>query len=440
MSQEKMNKKTIWGMAMIGILFLFMLILNFWTPYIADDYAYMFVFGSGDKLTGFWQLFPSMYAHAFRMNGRLAPHFLVQLSMLLPKAVFNVCNAGMFCFLIWRLIRNAGGKFNRWSDGVLVIAVSMAYWYFVPAFGQVTLWCDGSWNYLWAMGFTMLYLAPYIRLYRNESVNTNRGLMVLWALFSLFFGDYSENLSFTAIIGAILMVCFVKFAEKRKVPIHMVVNIIFACVGYVFMYVCPAQLTEKAGTGGIRGMISGFYDCLFYYVNNCKWLILTWGVLLIIGVYTGIKRKTIGLSLLFFLLSLAANFIYMVASYFPERCMCGAIILLIEAIVVLLVGVREKTNAMAIWILTLMIGIFGLLGVVEGIVDIHSTYKQSQERMTYIEQCQQNGDTEVTLTPYVYTTKYSPAAGLRDLAEESDTWPNEDIAAFYGFEKVNRQK
>ena len=75
--------------------------LNCFTPYQADDFAYHFRFDNSAPLTGIADIVPSMAAHAEILNGRLAAHSLVQLFELLPKPVFNFVNAGMFTLLIW---------------------------------------------------------------------------------------------------------------------------------------------------------------------------------------------------------------------------------------------------------------------------------------------------------------------------------------------------
>ena len=77
-----------------ALLFLFMLACNILTPYLADDFTYMFSFQSGERIKNLLDIFPSMLAHAQKMNGRLVTHFLVQLTFLFPANLFDFCQCG----------------------------------------------------------------------------------------------------------------------------------------------------------------------------------------------------------------------------------------------------------------------------------------------------------------------------------------------------------
>lgn len=74
--------------AALALLFIFMLALNFLTPYQADDFAYHFSFDTGERIESISDIFPSLAAHTQTMNGRVIAHFFVHLFELLPKAVF----------------------------------------------------------------------------------------------------------------------------------------------------------------------------------------------------------------------------------------------------------------------------------------------------------------------------------------------------------------
>ena len=54
-----------------ALLFFFMLVCNILTPYLADDFTYMFSFQSGERIRNLLDIFPSMLAHA-QKNERTA--------------------------------------------------------------------------------------------------------------------------------------------------------------------------------------------------------------------------------------------------------------------------------------------------------------------------------------------------------------------------------
>ena len=69
-------KQSVWCAGILYLaIFAFMMIANFLTPLIADDYSYHFSFLTGRRITGIFQIFPSLISHANNMNGRLVAHF-----------------------------------------------------------------------------------------------------------------------------------------------------------------------------------------------------------------------------------------------------------------------------------------------------------------------------------------------------------------------------
>ena len=105
----------------LAAIFLLLLFCNHETDLVADDYRYCFSYADGSRITSVEQIFPSMAAHRSSMNGRVIAHFLVQLFLMLPKAVFNPVNALFFTLLVWLICRLAvrNGSVNN----LLLLAV-----------------------------------------------------------------------------------------------------------------------------------------------------------------------------------------------------------------------------------------------------------------------------------------------------------------------------
>lgn len=82
------------------LLFLTAFLFNYWTPYAADDYSYMYNLGNGERITSVFQIFPSLAVHYMQYgNGRIVSHFFVMLFLTAPKIIFDVLNA----FLLFSL-------------------------------------------------------------------------------------------------------------------------------------------------------------------------------------------------------------------------------------------------------------------------------------------------------------------------------------------------
>ena len=95
--------KCLTKMQLISFLLLFLtaFLVNYWTPYAADDYSYMYNLGNGERITSVFQIFPSLAVHYMQyVNGRIVSHFFVMLFLTAPKIIFDVLNAFLFVFFI----------------------------------------------------------------------------------------------------------------------------------------------------------------------------------------------------------------------------------------------------------------------------------------------------------------------------------------------------
>ena len=202
-SYERLNRSRWTVSLMAGGLFALMVTLNILTPYICDDFTYNINFLTKEPLGGFFEIFESMYAHSYKMNGRLISHGLMQVFMLMPPVVFDVVNAAVFTATVWLVHRLCAGERN----GMLFAAVFCLLWMMTPVFGQVALWQVGAVNYFWSLTALVLFITPALLKFRSgrELLQKKRH----WAFFcalSFFFGWYSEIASF---VGICMMVCLV---------------------------------------------------------------------------------------------------------------------------------------------------------------------------------------------------------------------------------------
>ena len=84
--------------ASVLLVAIFILILNRLTPYVADDYTYMYSFADGKKMTSIGQIFSSLWEHYMSVNGRIIPHFFVHLFVMNSKIIFDIVNTLFFIF------------------------------------------------------------------------------------------------------------------------------------------------------------------------------------------------------------------------------------------------------------------------------------------------------------------------------------------------------
>ncbi|WP_254062580.1 DUF6056 family protein [Enterococcus faecalis] len=75
------------------LIYVVLLVLNFLTPLIADDFAYIY------KTEGFHTIFHDEYLQYITQNGRSVAHILVRFFLLLPKFIFNFLNPLVFLII-----------------------------------------------------------------------------------------------------------------------------------------------------------------------------------------------------------------------------------------------------------------------------------------------------------------------------------------------------
>lgn len=199
-------------------VFLFMTLLSFLTPMIADDYSYSFSFADYSRIESVGDIVGSMAAHRETINGRVIAHSMVQFFLMLPKAVFNISNglaASLFVFLT-SLYSDFG--LERKNAFVLAIAV-LALWYFVPQFGEVFLWLDGAFSYGWAMLFSLLFVFPFYREFCGSGHRTQSWVKAVYVVFAFAAGAYSESSSLAMLFIAFCLAVGGVHSEKESTAV-----------------------------------------------------------------------------------------------------------------------------------------------------------------------------------------------------------------------------
>ncbi len=430
---KKDSSKVLFYISIIGI-FAVMLLCNILTDKCADDYGYCINFATKERLTSFFELFPSMAAHAQKMNGRLVAHFFVQLFLLLPAWIFKVLNTLIFVLQILLIYRISTVRKN---EPLLLLGIFGAIWLYEPAFGQVNLWLDGSCNYLWAITAGLIFLYPFINkfLYDKEikGITSKTALVV----FGFVAGSFLENASAAAICISFLLILAIRFINHSKVNLYYIFSLLSAVSGYIFMMSAPAEHANKAAEFSFAVLRENFITALEMMYSFSP-LIVAFAVLITITLCIGKENKRIILSVILFIGALCANFIMTVASYYPERCTFCVVVLIVAADAVLLNILMENNYKIFTYALISAILAYTLYYGIIGVNDIYNTHKQIKANEDYIYECKEQGIVDVYLKMVYPETKYSAAKNLKYLDTESpDIWPNNTMAKYYDVNSIN---
>ena len=174
--------------------------LNWMTPLLADDYTYVHSWADWSIIKSPLQIPASMYQHGLKMNGRMVSHAFEQFFLIFPKHMFDCFNAAMLVWVLAQCHQICAGKGRR--SLLLFVLCGMGFWHFLPFFGQVCLWQDGSVNYLWSLGFGLFCLCPYLNAYLSpeEPGWANWWKRLLFLPAALLYGMYVETSSFAVIL------------------------------------------------------------------------------------------------------------------------------------------------------------------------------------------------------------------------------------------------
>lgn len=419
-----------------GIFFL-LLVYNRLTPYLVDDFNYCFSFQTGDKLNSILDIPPSMLAHASSMNGRLVAHGLVQVFTLLPGWVFDVANAAMFTLQIYLICAFTPEGHSRWLQVLLVFFSVML---FEMAFGQVNLWQDGAINYLWSVVFTLLFLRPFAASFLSQKAISIEPRWRQWlALLGGFLvGAYSETTSAAAIFcGASLLAAQWYTSGRKSWNSRLLARLASAVVGYITIYIAPAQWQNKSG-GGLASLFDGFLRAGKMYLHFWV-LLLVFGILFFLSLIKKADQKRILLALCFLGSSLVANFMLAFASYYPERASVGAFAFLLCADMVLCATLLEGNGSWASFLAAALILIVcSVKPLYYGSYDILRTYREICDNRNTIIESREAGSWDVAVPMVIGRTKYSAIYDLDYLnAEDCFSWPNDAMAKYYNVNSIS---
>lgn len=423
------SKYALWGF--LAAVFIVMFAFNCMTPYLADDYVYRYSFADASLIESVTQIPKSMYYHSTYMNGRVISHGFEQLFMIPPKIVFNAVNSLVFVFSMYILYAMCikKGKHNL----LLQAAIVMAIWLFTPAFGQVYLWQVGAVNYLWAMFFALAFLYPYVKSYRDDTpLIKNNVAFVLFCLFSVIMGMYSEISSFIAILIAVGMLLAGRL-YGQKIKVKSIVPVVCAIIGFVLLLAMPVELEAKvSGELGIRVLIDNFGKCTeafkeFFLIPLC-----VWACLFVLRLYAKKGYKTLFLSLIMAVGGICATYVMMIGSYIPERTLFMSAVLIVMASMVLVPELLKMGYNEAVLALGAVMCVVFVFSFVHGFYDIFTCHEAFCEREEQILEGKEAGEVDFVLPIVHPKTMHSPFWGVVDLnCQDTQGWPNLTMAWYY---------
>lgn len=425
------NRK--WEYLLVLAVFLLLFVMNCFTPLLVDDYTFSYSLVSGEPIGSLSELVASLDELRNLYNGRVVAHAIVQLLLMMPKAVFNVLNALHAVLLMYLGLRfyysESSGK-----NAFMMLLYALLVWNFLPAFGHTFVWLDGSVNYSWGISFMLLYLWPFAACYMEKTGKLSAVKQLLFFLVSFIAGAYSENGSIAIIFMAFCLLALI-FAEKKKIPLYLLIAFVISLVGFVFLMSAPSESGGRAAEISVSVIANNIKTIIESTKDRLLPLYCLYAVLLVLG-WTKLDRKQVYISIIMVLGGIGSLAAFSFAVYFTNRHFCFTVMFLVIACVMLLSGLFEEKNKGLYKALAAVLAVLFMFNLFIGGIDILATYKDHMERVSAMSYARENGIDGLVLPILQSGSEYCAASGYYDLSEDAGTWPNPDFARYYGLDWV----
>ena len=154
----------------LTIIFLYVMFFAYNIPHFSNDFRYMLIEGTDDRVSSVADIVLSQYRHYFTWGGRTPPHVLAQLLLLSGKLACAFATALCFVLLIYLVNVLAKGSFVnplKIESTALLMSFSLLY-LCLRNFGEVLFMLVTSCNYLFTTTFVLLILVPFVKALESD--------------------------------------------------------------------------------------------------------------------------------------------------------------------------------------------------------------------------------------------------------------------------------
>lgn len=432
------NKKLLFFIV-IGCIYVFMFILNYLTPHLADDFVY-----SGSK--NILEVFKNEYYQYMHWGGRSVVHSIARTFLMLPKIWFNLINPLVYILLTLLIYIFSSSKEKEHSI-TRYIFINILIWLFMPRYGQTILWLVGANNYLWGTTIILSFLVPYYCFIVFDKFNNkNKFMPVFMLILGVIAGWCNENTSGGSVLLVIAFL-LISYIYKNSITPWMITGLIGNVIGLAFMVLSPGN-NSRADQVQDMPFISKIATNLIAVSENIKNdstpLIIIFLILFIITFFTN-KNKLMNIfSAVFTLTSLATFYVLVLSpvgigqggrSFFG-----GTIFLIIACAQCFNIDFSLKKSGITLVPIILISILFfqSMISIPLGFIDIYKNSSLIKERDNYVISQKENANNNpiVPLIEPQPRTKYPASAGLEDLNNDSSNWINKPYAKKFNIETI----
>lgn len=430
--------------ALTIIMFGTLMIINYLTPPIADDYTYTkgLIFGTTIPVRSLSDAFQSAANMYMTQSGRVFTDCFGHLILsMFGRPAIAFINSALYMLTVWLLYQLIRG--NGKHSICLFLGINLSLWVFVPELGQDIFWFSGVANYLMPMPPILFMLLIYRRNSDSRSQNDSGIKCVLMTLLGVISGWQLENSSLAVPVVTLAYICLWKY-KGTKVPKWAWLGFAGSVLGYILLVAAPGTSKRYEYETQIVSLSIPFKLALITYYWIMFVGVLT--ALFAVGVIKCGREKSDAVLYggIFALGALATAYCMILAHSSPERTWFITVSLMTVAVGIVLkeaFSSKKVSGKLRIVFCVTALAILGTMAAdtILASYDIHQQFIQREE---IIATAKENGETVVSVP--VYELKYPLKAnryalyGLYDieLGENSLYSFNETAAKYYGVDAI----
>lgn len=443
--------KKIIFLLILAITFIAVYILNQKTHLVSDDFRYTFLYEnfwpkeSTPRITGFTDIFHSMYNHYFMWGGRIVAHTMLQFILMFDKQVFNIVNSLVFVGLAVVIYLHC--NVNKSINLPLLAGICFCLWFFTPNFGLTVLWASGACNYLWCSLIVLLFLLPYkryIELYDTDKDGVLKNIAML--LFGLIAGWTNENTGGAMIFLIMMFMVYYKFIGL-KIPKWSILGFLSSCVGFVLLAIAPGNSVRNAtALEKTLDIVGNIVKITTYTYNMSVVLFVLFFIILIFLIWTNsnknLVREQATLSIMYLLAAFAGIYVLAISPQISIRTWFGPIMLIIIATGNLYanININNMNKSLIYSILAVLLVFTSVQFMVEYSVvyyDIAKTYDEVNYQIETINEEKAKGNLDIKVKNIsIPQTDYNAFLGTRYIMDNPKSWFNTWMAKYYEINSI----
>lgn len=428
---EKLRRIIFRGLVFLS--FFLILIYNALTPLMTDDLPYGKMAAEAGSIL---ELLRQEQQQYMTWTGRSVSHMILRCFLAGDKWIFNICNSIVFSMLTLFMYYNI--EYKKKYDVFVYLLINLFLWTFSVSFAQTVLWETGACNYLWGSTIIMGYISAFRYCMKKDY----RGTYQTAPAIALFFlgvlaGWCNENTSGGCILLILIWTGLYAW-ENKKVRTWMVSGIAGNFIGFLFMVFAPGnanrqQYMEEAHTG-LLALVARWLKCNLAVRNHFFILIaICIAAFVLVRLQQAQWKKSRNMLIFFFVFAATCYALVLTPEPMP-RAYFGAGIFLMVSCIQGIADVSDKDlylKALKISV-TAIFTLSFVFTYMESGADLIRIYRESEERITYIEEQKAAGNMDITvpLLRPEFETKYSDAYNS-EIREDSRYWINVAYASYY---------